>query len=138
MASDKLQELPCKLLFAFFYEQGEFSMKSKVTWDFFPHTPSINQSCCLFSFHSTFILLRLICLLQNAQVSNLYLHSFSKCSVKSAFFTCMPQSGCTQCILRNGQLLMWFCIETKIVFTFSSCIITLFYIKVTVLFFGPS
>ena len=57
-------------------------------------------------------MLRLIFLLQNSQVSSLHLHSFSKCSVRSAFFTYMPHSGCTQGILRNGQLLMWFCVET--------------------------
>ena len=64
-------------------------------------------------FYPTFILLRLICLLQYPQVSSLHLHSFSKCSVRSAFFTYMPHSGCTQGILRNWQLFMWFCVETK-------------------------
>ena len=61
----------------------------------------------------TFILLRLICLLQNPQFASLYSHSFAKCSVRSAFFTSMPHSGCTQGILRYSQLLVWLCVVTN-------------------------
>ena len=66
----------------------------------------------LIKFYPTFILLRFICLLQNPQVSSLHKHSFSKCSVRSFFFTCMPHSRCTHGILRNRQLFIWFCVET--------------------------
>jgi len=31
VTSDRLQASPCKLLFASFYEQGEFNISSKVT-----------------------------------------------------------------------------------------------------------
>ena len=57
----------------------------------------------------TFILFRLISFLQNPQVSGLHLHSVSRCWGRSAFFTNMPHSGCTQGSLTNSQLLVWAC-----------------------------
>ena len=61
----------------------------------------------------TLILLRLIFRLQNPQFSCLHVQVFSKCSGKSAFFTNMPHSGCTQGIFRNSQLFVWLCFGKK-------------------------
>ena len=57
----------------------------------------------------TFNLFRLICFLQNPQVSGLHLHSVSRCWGRSAFLTNMPHSECTQGSLTNSQLLVWAC-----------------------------
>ena len=66
-----------------------------------PYTTTLQNDDC------TIILAKTMFAWQSGHSTCLYKHLFSKCSGRSAFFTNMPHSGCTQGSLTNSQLLVW-------------------------------